>query len=139
MKRLLNYLPLHFVVLIILGICLQFYTNFCSISISTSLLFLSCLSVFFLLIKIKSIRTFVAFFIFFFIGVSAVIINDSRNYKSFYENHLNGNSKLVLKIHKILKPGNFYHKYEAKIILVDSIKTSGTILLNIKKGILIPL
>ena len=133
MKRLLNYLPLHFVVLIIIGICLQFYTQFCTISISYSLLILLCLTLLFLGIKNKVLRTLIAFFLFFFIGVSSVIINDSRNYKNFYENHLNDNSKLVLKIHKILKPGNYYHKFEAKIVLVDSTKTLGTILLNIKK------
>ena len=73
------------------------------------------------------------FILFFFIGVSAVYINNDRNYDSFYEHSFKENSTVVLQIHKVLKPGNFYHKYEANIIKVDSYKTKGTVLLNIKK------
>ena len=133
MKRLFNYLPLHFVVFGILGICFQFFTHFWTFSFKETILLLVFLSIFVLVIKNNVLRTFIAFALFFFIGISSVCINDDRNYDSFYEHYLKENSTIILQIHKVLKPGNYYQKYEAKIIKVDDKKTKGTILLNIKK------
>lgn len=133
MKRLLNYKPLHFVVLGILGICSQFFTQFWDFNFLHTFLFLGILTILVYLIKNKVLRTFTSFILFFFIGVSSVFINDDRNYNSFYEQYFKENSTVVLQIHKVLKPGNYYQKYEAKIIKVDNYKTKGTILLNIKK------
>ncbi|WP_298878768.1 ComEC/Rec2 family competence protein [uncultured Polaribacter sp.] len=137
MKRLFNYLPLHFVVLGILGICSQFFTNFWTVSFLKTFLILGLLSITLFIFKNKVLRTLIAFTLFFLLGVSSVIINDHRNYDSFYENYIQDNSKIVLQIHKVLKPGNFYLKYEAKIINVDTVKTNGVILLNVKKDSII--
>ena len=139
MKRLCNYLPLHFVVLGILGICSQFFTNFWTVNFLKTFLVLGLLSITLFIFKNKVLRTLIAFTLFFLLGVSSVIINDDRNYDSFYENYIQDNSKIVLQIHKVLKPGNFYLKYEAKIINVDTVKTNGVILLNVKKdSVIIP-
>ncbi|PWG06616.1 ComEC/Rec2 family competence protein [Polaribacter aquimarinus] len=130
MKRLLTYLPLHFVVLLILGICFQFFTQFWVfgfIKLFTLLAFLSL----FLFFRSKFLSTAICFLLFFFIGVSSVLINESRNYTDFYEQYLNENSSVVLQIYKVLKPGNFYKKYEAKVVLVDNNRTRGNVLLNI--------
>ena len=133
MKRLYNYMPLHFAVLLIIGICFQFYTQFWSLSFLTTSLFLGFLAILFFLITHKVVRTCIAFLIFFFIGVSSVYINDSRNYDSFYEYYLQDNSTVILQVDKILKPGKYYQKYQARIIKVAHQKTTGTILLNIQK------
>ena len=133
MKRLLNYLPLHFVVLGILGICFQFFTKFWNLNSKETLFLLGFLTVLVYVIKNRVLRTLITFLLFFFIGVSSVYINDHRNYDSFYEHHLEENSTLILQIHSVLKSGNYYHKYEAKVLKVDDKKTIGTILLNIKK------
>jgi len=104
------------------------------------MLFLWGLSMLVFLIKNKVIRTCIAFVLFFLVGVSTVYLNDDRNYDSYYQHHLNDNFTVVLQIHKILKPGNYYQKYEATIIQVDTIRTTGTILLNVKNdSILNPL
>ncbi|QXP64159.1 ComEC family competence protein [Polaribacter sp. HaHaR_3_91] len=132
MKRLYNYIPLHFVVLVIIGICFQFFTQFWTFTFLRTTIFLVGLSVLFFLIKHKVLRTCTALVLFFCIGVSAVYVSDDRNYDSYYQYHLKDNSKVVLQIHKILKPGNYYQKYEAAIINVDDLKTTGTILLNVK-------
>lgn len=133
MKRLLNYLPLHFVVLGILGICFQFFTKLWNFNSKETLFLLGFLTILVYVIKNRVLSTLITFLLFFFIGVSSVYINDHRNYDSFYEHHLEENSTLILQIHSVLKSGNYYHKYEAKIIKVDDNKTTGTILLNIKK------
>lgn len=133
MKRLLNYLPLHFVVLGILGICFQFFTKLWNFNSKETLFLLGFLTILVYVIKNRVLSTLITFLLFFFIGVSSVYINDHRNYDSFYEHHLEENSTLILQIHSVLKSGNYYHKYEAKIIKVDDNKTTGTILLNFKK------
>ena len=133
MKRLFNYLPLHFVVLGILGICSQFFTDFWTFSFLKTFIILGVLTITVFVFKNKVLRTLLSFVLFFLLGVSAVNINDNRNYDSFYENHIEDNSKLVLQIHKVLKPGNYYLKYEAKVINVDDNVTKGTVLLNVKK------
>ncbi|MEO9572140.1 MAG: ComEC/Rec2 family competence protein [Polaribacter sp.] len=133
MKRLFNYLPLHFVVLGIIGICCQFFTHFLSFSFLKTFLFLGCLLFFIIVLKSNFLRTIITFVLFFFIGVLSVNINDNRNFSSFYENYLEGNSKVVIQIHKKLKPGNYYLKYEANVIQVDNYITKGRVLLNVKK------
>jgi competence protein ComEC len=133
MKRLLNYLPLHFVVLGILGICFQFFTHFWNFNFRETLFLLGFLTMLAFIIKNRFLRTLITFLLFFFIGVSSVYINDNRNFDSFYEHHLKENSTVILQIHSILKPGNYSHKYEAKVIKVDDKKTTGIILLNIEK------
>ncbi|MFK8058677.1 MAG: ComEC/Rec2 family competence protein [Polaribacter sp.] len=133
MKRLLNYLPLHFIVFVIIGICFQFFTNFWHFGFFKLLLILSLFTLFLWFIKNKIVTTISIFIIFFFIGVSSIYFNDSRNYDSFYKNHLQDNSTTILQIRKILKPGIYHHKYEANIIQIDKNKTVGKILLNIEK------
>ena len=133
MKRLLNYLPLHFVVLGILGICFQFFTQFWNFNFRETLFLLGFLTMLAFIIKNRVLRTLITFLLFFFIGVSSVFVNDNRNYDSFYEHHLKEYSTVILQIHSILKPGNYSHKYEAKVIEVDGEKTTGIVLLNIEK------
>ncbi|MDG1037570.1 MAG: ComEC/Rec2 family competence protein [Polaribacter sp.] len=133
MKRLLYYLPLHFVVLGILGICFQFFTKLWNLNSKETLFLLGFLTILVYVIKNRVLRTLLTFLLFFFIGVSSVYINDHRNYDSFYEHHLEENSTLILQIYSVLKSGNYYHKYEAKVLKVDDKKATGTILLNIKK------
>lgn len=133
MKRLLYYLPFHFVVCLILGICLQYYINFWSYGFLKLLSIIVLLVLILLLIKQKQITTFLSFLSFIFIGISAVFINNDVNYGNYYLTHLKQHSSAVLKIEKVLKSGNYYDKYEAKIIQIDSTKTKGKVLVNIKK------
>jgi competence protein ComEC len=125
--------PLHFVVFLIIGICCQYFTHFWKFNFLQTFLFLGFLLVLFFVIKNRLTRTFIAFILFFFVGVSSVYINNDRNYDSFYKHNLEANSTIILQIYKILKPGNYHNKYEAKVLKVDDKKTIGKILLNVKK------
>ena len=108
MNRLLNYLPLHFVVLGVLGICFQFFTQFWCFNFLETILQLGCLSLLILIVKNSVLRTVISFLFFFLIGVSSVSLNDHRKHDSFYEFHLKDNSTVTLQIHKVLKPGQYY-------------------------------
>jgi competence protein ComEC len=101
------------------------------------LLTLSLILIFLLLFKSKIIKTFLAFLIFFFIGVSAVFVNNDANYQSHYKSFITNNSSAILKIDKVLKSTNYHHKYVAEVTQIDSIKTKGKILLNITKDSLL--
>jgi competence protein ComEC len=131
MKRLLNYLPIHFLLFLIVGIIVQFYTSFWQFGFVQLLLLLLVFLGLFFLIPSKIARTFLSFLVFFFIGVSAVFINNKANYQNYYQSYLNSQAQVTLKVGKVLKSGIYDHKFEAEVIQVNSIKTKGTILLNI--------
>ncbi|TYQ00462.1 competence protein ComEC [Tenacibaculum adriaticum] len=140
MKKLLNYLPFHFLTCLIAGICIQHYTRIWDFNFLHSILgfiiFLVILMTFHRLAK-KQLFVITSLLFFSFIGITSVFINDDTNYKSYYTNHINSNYSAVLTINKVLKPGNYYDKYEAVVSQVNSQKTSGEILLNIQKDSLI--
>jgi competence protein ComEC len=59
--------------------------------------------------------------------------NDATNHTNYFEKHLKNTSKVILAIDKVLKPGNYHHKYVADVVQLDSKKTTGHVLLNIEK------
>lgn len=133
MKRLIKYVPLHFLVFLILGICLQFYYEIWQYGfLKLSVVFGVFLVLNILNIK-KQLTTITSFLIYFFIGVSVTFLNDSRNYKNHYGNFNKEEEQVLLKITKVLKPGNYYQKYIAEIIGLNQHKTRGEVLLNVQK------
>ena len=133
MKRLLNYLPFHFVVLLFLGIYTQFYNQFWKLSFLKLLILIAIISLFLVLLKDKKIITFLSFILFYLIGISTVYYNNDAKYKNYYQNYVGENSIVILKVDKVLKSGLFNDKYNVSIVKVDSIKTRGKALLNIIK------
>ncbi|MGK0325367.1 MAG: competence protein ComEC [Polaribacter sp.] len=137
MKRLLNYLPFHFVVLLFLGIYAQFNHQFWKFGFLKLLILIAIISVFLVLLKHKKIITFLSFILFYLIGTSVVYFNNDTHYKSYYQNYVGENSIVVLKVDKVLKSGLFNDKYTVSIVQVDSLKTRGKVLLNITKDSLV--
>jgi competence protein ComEC len=133
MKRLKEYLPLYFVVLLILGIIVQFYTQFWQFKMHYGFLLLLFFTLLFLWIKNKIIGGINVLFFFFFVGVFAVFINDARNYTNYYKKHLKENASVTFTIKKVLKSNNYYYKYDVEVSEIDAFKTKGNILLNIEK------
>ncbi|WP_428741241.1 ComEC/Rec2 family competence protein [Tenacibaculum sp.] len=136
MKKLLLYPPFYFLLCVLIGITLQFYTLIWQFNF----LYLGYILLGFLValcfLKKSSIRkTFsvVSLLLFVFIGISITYIHNPKNYKNYYKHQLTDNSTSILTIQKVLKPGNYYTKYIAKVSQVDSTKTNGYILLNIQK------
>ena len=133
MKKVLNYLPLHFVVFVIVGILIQFYLKVWCFGFLNLLFLAISILVLLILLKNKVVRTFLSFFLFFFIGVSSVFVNNSFNYNTYYKNYLKESSSVILKIDKVLKSSNYHDKYEVSVHQVDSSKTTGKVLLNVLK------
>ena len=137
MKRLLNYLPFHFVLLLFLGIYAQFNHQFWKFGFLKLLILVAVISVFLIILKHKKTITLLSFILFYLIGISAVYFNNDVHYKSYYQNYVGENSIVVLKVDKVLKSGLFNDKYTVSIVQVDSVKTKGKVLLNITKDSLV--
>ncbi len=133
MKRLLNFLPFHFVVLLFLGIYSQFYYQFWNFGFLKTLFLIAIISIFLLILNHKKISTFLSFILFYLIGVSSVYFNNDINYKSYYQNYAEKNSTVILRVDKVLKSGLFNDKYEVEVIQVVSTITRGKVLLNVRK------
>ncbi|MGB0891499.1 MAG: ComEC/Rec2 family competence protein [Flavobacteriaceae bacterium] len=136
MKKLLLYHPLHFLVFLIVGIVIQFYTNlwtfgFLNLGITITVLLLNLIA--FKVLKKALLFSFTSFLLWFFVGVSSVFIQTESNYKNYYTKHNKESSTYLVKIYEVLKPGNYYHKYKIKVLQTDSVKTRGKLLLNLQK------
>ncbi|CAM1369172.1 Competence protein [Tenacibaculum soleae] len=136
MKKLIEYLPFQFLICLIIGIILQYYTRIWyydfNYLIACTLLFLLFLYV----LKRKKFRKLFsinALFFFIIIGISSVFIHNPKNYNDYYQYHISNNSTAIVSIHKVLKSDNYNHKFIADVTQVDSKKTSGSILINLKK------
>lgn len=81
--------------------------------------------------------TLLVFLISFFIGISSVTYKNLLNSKLHYANStkfsLEKQVIIQIKISKILKPTNFYNKYEATVLQLEGEKAIGKILVNIQK------
>ena len=133
MRKLLRFLPFHFLVFLILGIYTQLFLDIWRFSFYVlfivHVLFLLILG----LLQPKKIRTILAFVYFFFAGISTVFVQDDANYPNYFYKKSMESSKAVLKVDKVLKSSSFHHKYQVKIIQVEHQKTRGIALLNIEK------
>ena len=136
MKRLLNFLPTHFTVCLIVGIVIQFNYKVWTFSLMpTILVFLIFLCFLFILkfFKKKQLFSVFSWMFFFLIGLYLVFSQDARNNKNFYGNFLIANSIIEVKVKKVLKENQFYHKYITAVTAVGGKVTRGEVLLNVQK------
>lgn len=136
MKKLLNFLPTHFTICLIVGIVLQFQYNLWRYSFVKSILvFVFFLSLIFILKYFKKhlFFTITSWFLFVFIGMFAVFLqNDSHN-EHYYTKYYSQDSLITFKVEKTLKNNLYYDKYLGSIVKVGNQKTSGIVLLNVQK------
>ena len=133
MNRLLKYLPLHFLLLLILGIGTQFYIQIWTFGFPKLLFLILFLLIALIFLRNKKTITCIALILFFIIGLSSLYIQDTRNFKNEYSNFSKPGAKVVLKISKVLQSGFYNEKYVAEVIQINGDKTRGKILLNIRK------
>ena len=133
MKKIREYLPLHFTVLLILGIVIQFYTQFWCYGFTSLLILVASILLLLSIFKNRVVTTILSFGIFFFVGVSSVYFNNDRKYNNYYKKYLVKNSLVTFKVSKVLKPSIYNDKYEVEVVKIDSKSTIGNILLNVKK------
>lgn len=136
MKKLLEFLPFHFLICVILGIIIQFYLNVWQLNfIYIGFITLLILSILYVLKRknLHKLFSLITLLFFLFIGIVITFINNPKNHPNFYYKYISKNSSTVLVIKKNLRPNKYYHKFVAQIVQIDSNKTVGNILLNIKK------
>ena len=133
MKKLLGYLPFHFLLFLVLGVCCQFYTDGWAYGIVNSLCVLLFLCVVGYFIRKTFLFIFMSWLAFFLLGVMAVYNSDSTKNNNYFEKYLTENTTSILRIHKVLKPGNYNYKYVAEVVQVQNQKTTGNVLVNIQK------
>lgn len=133
MKKLLQYVPMHFLVCYILGVLLEHYFSFINNKFNIVFIGICLLTILFLFLKKRKLISLLSFFLFFSIGIISSFINDDKNSSSYYEKYESSNQTIYFRITKILKSTNYYNKFEAKVIQLNHKKTKGKILVNIKK------
>lgn len=133
MRKLLRFLPFHFLVFLILGIYTQLFLDIWRFSFYELFIVHGLFLLILGLLQPKKIRTILAFVYFFFVGISTVFVQDDANYSNYFYKKSMESSKVVLKVDKVLKSSSFHHKYQVKVIQVEHQKTRGIALLNIEK------
>lgn len=131
MKKLLGYLPFHFLLCLIVGISIQYTTNFWDYGKTELSIVLIVTAIFLVVVKRTKVFVILTWITFFLLGVSTVFFSDATNSNSSYQKHLSSDNNTILIIRKVLKPGRFHDKYEAEVVQIWNKKTSGNILLNI--------
>ncbi|CAI8302917.1 MAG: ComE operon protein 3 [Flavobacterium sp. SCGC AAA160-P02] len=133
MKKLLGYLPFHFLLFLIIGICCQFYTDYWSFGVEAFLCIFFSLCIIGFFLRKTMFFIVITWLTFFLVGMMVVYQGDATKNKNYYKNYLTDSPIAILEIQKVLKPGINHHKYIAKVIQVNGKNTLGNILLNIKK------
>ena len=133
MRKLLRYLPFHFCVFLILGIYVQLYLEIWQFDFHIFFIIHGLFLLILGLVDHKKFRTFLTFGYFFFVGISTVFIHDDANYSNYFDRLSNNDSRVVLKVDKVLKSSSFHYKYQVKVIEVDRQKTRGLALINLAK------
>ena len=133
MKKLLGYLPFHFLLFLIAGICCQYYTDFWNFGIVIFLCILLFLGFIGYLFRKTILFIFISWLSFFLIGILLIYRGDATKNYNYFEKHLTNTSNAILAIDKVLKPGNYHYKYMAEVLQIDHQKTTGRVLINIEK------
>ncbi len=132
MKKLLDYLPTHFVISLVAGILFQYYLSFWNELLFVFLFVFFCIGA--ALHRIKSKWFSIITFLFFLgLGSSVTYLSDDRNREDYYEKYLSNSNSCVLKIQNIVKSNDYYQQYEARVESIDKKKTRGVILLKVRK------
>ncbi len=134
----LNYVPVHFTLFLILGIILGNVFDYSVWTLVFAAIFLFIGLVFSFFRAEKSFRFPFGFFLFsatlfVCIGMLSMELTKPKNQKKHYSHFLNANNTSSLRIHKILKPNDYYFKMEAEVLQLNKNKTQGKILVQLER------
>jgi len=137
-----RYIPLHLLLFVIIGICIgdHFYLSPGTISIlfigGGFILFVEHLRNLTLLLPSKA-YTIVCYFLAVLLGINAISFSDQSKWKTHFASQKQFNQDSILhftvEIQKLLKPSDYYFRYEAKIKQLESVDVDGRILLYVDK------
>ena len=136
--KLLNFLLIKLTLCLLLGIVIGFATL---VQYQTVLLIFGvCLALWgvtFLVQHFKVIQTvylsIITYITFIVLGVLTVVFHTETNHGSHYVNHIPLNDEALIRIHvyKKLKASKYNNKFLAEVMTVNSLKTSGKLLINV--------
>ena len=141
MKKLLRYIPMHILLCVILGIYIQH--TYLLITYSYISIILCSYIVLILLSFLKILQQNLFFkisfsIIFISLGVTTYSNANDFNKENFYERfYIPEKSTISLSITEKLKPNKYSNRFVAEVIQVDQKNSSGELILNIDKSILI--
>ncbi len=136
--NLLKYIPVFLTIALVIGILLESYfatpiTVLMSVFVIVFLLFLAIHYITNKQLKNSWYYLVIVFFMFVIIGMFSVNIQNTLNYKQHYNNYLEKENSVLLKITKTLKSTKYYDRHLAEVILINDKKTIGRVLVNTKK------
>ncbi len=142
MKKILDYLPSHFVLCLMLGIILQYKLQVCRFNL---LVLGWCLGL--LLITLgycsryrkSQLFTLSTWLLFVFVGIATVFLQEPKTNTRHYSHFNAVNTSTFFTIQKVLKRNTYNYKYEAIVTQIGAKKTTGKVLLNIQVDSLNPL
>ena len=140
MKKLLNYLPTHFTICLIVGIVLQFHYKIWCLSFVQSIAALAFLLLFIFVLKFyckKFLFTITSWLLFVFIGMFIVFLQNNSNKQNYYAKKYSIDSLITFKVDKVLKSNLYYDKYFGVVVKIGNQSTNGRILLNVQKDSLL--
>ena len=132
MKKYRYYIPLQFLLFLVFGIVLQSHFNFWILDSRGELLLFIFLLISFWIAS-RKLRIFIGFFIFFLIGMSRSYHIDQRVQSHYFANHLESGSSITLRLDKRLNPTKNHFRFDADVIQVNQIKTTGKLVVSIPK------
>lgn len=136
MKKLLYYVPTHFLGALLFGIYLEYQLKFWFLSRNQSLLlFLVILVGLFIIHRFhkKSWFSFFTSVFFIFFGVFSVHFQKDQLSKNHFQNISKTNAPVLLKLVKRLNPSSYSDNFIAEVTQIGSLNTKGKVLLQIQK------
>lgn len=130
MKKLLDYLPFHFLIWLIAGILIQL--KFSIWHFSYSVIF-QLIIIALLILRKKIFFQILSWLFFFCLGIYLVHFSDDRNRVNYFEKYLLDDFSTILEIKKIVNSNQFSDRYYATVNQIDSVKTIGQVLVTIRK------
>ncbi len=136
--KLLKYIPVFLTFSLVIGILLETYfsVKITILSIFLAINFLLFFTIHYITnkqLKNPWYYSVMVFFMFVIIGMFSVNIQNTLNYKQHYNNYLEKENTVLLKITKTLKSTKYYDRYQAEVIQINDKKTIGKVLVNKKK------
>ena len=133
MKKYRYYLPLQFLLFLLLGIVVQNYTQIWVVNAVFHLSFFAVLLLLFAAANHKY-RIFIAWVIFLGIGMLRMYESVELHHPNHFSKRISESGPLVFKITKQLNSGNKVFRYEAEVLRMHDQKAKGKLLVSLNKS-----
>ncbi len=138
MKKITHYIPLQLSFFLVIGIFVGTYypLNIRLLSILLIGSLTALLITHFIANKhfnLLRLFQFISFLVVFFLGWIRWSSQDPRQDAHYYGAHIHTSNTLIFQVEEIRKPSLYHYKYYAKVLQIDSIPSTGKILVNIPK------